>query len=265
MPKKNQRLIKTVVFLILLIAGRYLILFYGIPWINYEKPEIIKAEVKDYLKETYNLEFTIEEPSYEINSWGMYATPISNQQIKAYIKWSKFKTPHVAYDSYLNEKWRVQALPEAEAYFKKLYGDETQIFFLFQCMDEAFLKTEAAKSMDYRGVIKRGNQWIEVQCYLISSSSIDRDKEARKVEQAVREYLDVTATAWDYQVFYLSEGFEKEFRTGFAKDFNFLRARDSIEYKKMHDNGQIIEWYSLSRQRDEQLFEIRPYFFFENQ
>ena len=234
--------------------------------INYEKPETIRAEVKDYLSKKYQIEFMVNKPEYTGNAWEIYANPINGQKTDTFVQWKKSAVPHITYDSYIDDRLRLQALPKTEQYFKSLYGEDTQVFFLFQCMDDKFSKSEEAKTIDLKDEVKlqKKNNYMEVQCYVFEDKKQKQAIEERDAKRAINECLDQTASAWQYDVFYLSEDYKDEFIQGYSKDFNFLRLKDSDDYKKMHRKGQLLDWFTLARMDGEPVPDVSYGFFFQN-
>jgi len=263
MDKKVKIGILIVTVIILYEVVRYLVPY----WINYEKPEIIKAEINDYLSKKYQIEFVTGKPEFIGNSWQVYANPVNGEKTDTLVEWEKDATPHITYDSYINDRLRLQAFPEAEQYFKTTYGEDTRIFFLFQCMNDQFLKSERAKTIDFKEEVKqqRKNNYMEVQCYVFADTKQKRAMEERDAKKVINEYLDQTASEWEYDVFYLSEDYKDEFNRGFSKDFNFLRLKDSNAYKKMHRRGQLLDWFILLRIKDEPLADVSSGFFFQDE
>lgn len=259
--------IKTTLWIIALISI-YVVAIFLIPyWINYENPEKIKSEVKEYLNRKYEIEFVISEPERLGNSWLLYANPRYGQKTDTLVKWKKSATPNITFDSYINDRLRLQAFPEAEQYFKELYGEDTQIFFLFQCMDDQFLKSEEAKTIDFIDEVKQQklNNYMEVQCYVFKDKRQNRVVVEQDAKRAINEYLDRIASEWQYDVFYLSDKYKDEFSKGFSKDFNFLRINDSDTYIKMHKNGQLLDWFMLMRMKDEPMADVSSGFFFQDE
>jgi len=263
MEQKIKTTLLIIALIIISVAARYLIPY----WINYEKPEIIKAEVKDYLSKKYRIEFVVSEPEFSGNSWQVYANPINGLKADTFVEWKKGATPHITYDSYINDRLRLQAFPEAEQYFKALYGEDTQIFFLFQCMDDQFLKSEEAKTIVFKDEVKqqKQNNYMEVQCYVFEDKKQKRAVEEQDAKKAINEYLDQIASEWQYDVFYLSDNYKDEFSRGFSKDFNFLRITDSDTYKKMHKKGQLLDWFTLMSMKDEPFADVSSGFFFQDE
>lgn len=188
--------IKTTLWIIALISI-YVVAIFLIPyWINYENPEKIKSEVKEYLNRKYEIEFVISEPERLGNSWLLYANPRYGQKTDTLVKWKKSATPNITFDSYINDRLRLQAFPEAEQYFKELYGEDTQIFFLFQCMDDQFLKSEEAKTIDFIDEVKQQklNNYMEVQCYVFKDKRQNRVVVEQDAKRAINEYLDRIAS-----------------------------------------------------------------------
>lgn len=266
---KNKKILKTVLTIIafiIIIAGTYLISH----WMQYENPETIKAEVKDYLSKSYKIDFVITEPEFIGNAWQVYANPANGQKTDTFLQWKKGATPHIVYDSYISDRLRLQAFPEAELFFKTLYGEDAQIFFLFQCMDDEFLKSEEAKTIDIEDEVKqqKQNNYMEAQCYVFQDKKPERAVEIRDAKKSINEYFNQMASEWVFEVFYLPDNYKEEFNQGFSRDFNFLRARDSTDYIKMHNNGQILDYFMLMRIKGEpspDINYINGAFLFDNQ
>ena len=256
---KGKKIILNVILIFTFAWMQYLLAWL----INYENPNIIKNEIETYLNEKYGTDFIVKEPERHGRSWYIYADPI-NQKSDTLVVWEKYMTPHITFDSYTNDRWRLQLLPDTEKYFRTLYGDDTQIFLLFQCMDEQFLDSAEAKSIDYKDVInlKKKDNYLEIQCYVFTHENPERDLIKQDAEKAIVDYLDQIANEWQFDVFYLSETYKEKFIEEYAKDFNFLRLKDSYEYKIMNKEGIILDWLILMRTKDEPLMDINNGFFF---
>lgn len=265
MDRRGKIILIGLALAILILAARGPVSY----WRNYEKPEIIKADIKDYLYRKYKVEFEVGELEYYMKSWRANADPVTGPGNDTYVVWEKNASPHVTFDTYPSDRLSPEALKKAEQYFKKLYGENTLLFFGFSIMDDQFLASEEAKTIGYEEEIAqyRQSNSIEVQCYIFKKNKQSKAVKEQDAERAIREYFNQTAFDWRFDVFYLSDNYEEQFKKDYAKDANFFRLKglgDPGVYKRMHKDGQLLDWISLFQTKDQPVGDVNSGFYFEN-
>lgn len=211
----------------------------------------VQKKMTEYLKNTYEKEFVVEEPRLLGNEGFGYrvyearAYPKDDPEMRFRVRWEKGE-PGIFDDGYIHAIWRNGAMAEFHKLLKDIYGEGVVSLYGFNFNFKHYeIDFNDVKDLSYSDLIKRYPDKIfcDMKYYVFVDGSIDKRQEAEKVYRLIKQHiLDRNIGKFHLVVNYMSD----DFREDFDKNFKSIRlGRNGYDADSLYKQRKLVNRMGL--------------------